>query len=131
MTLDVEAELLDGGLSRLVAAELGNVLVHPLERRDLIEKGWPVGALLITVVRQRNGEGHAVLTVETDRGDLVLDSLQLGYRQAIGEDPQFAEALLNLGHTLMATGEEEEARQCWPVSISRAVLEPLGSPNAP
>jgi predicted transglutaminase-like cysteine proteinase len=47
-----------------------------LKRRDLIEKGWPVGALLITVVRQRNGEGHAVLTVETDRGDLVLDSLQ-------------------------------------------------------
>jgi predicted transglutaminase-like cysteine proteinase len=47
-----------------------------LKRRDLIEKGWPVSALLITVVRQKNGEGHAVLTVETDRGDLVLDSLQ-------------------------------------------------------
>jgi predicted transglutaminase-like cysteine proteinase len=47
-----------------------------LKRRDLIERGWPVGALLITVVRQKNGEGHAVLTVETDRGDLVLDSLQ-------------------------------------------------------
>jgi predicted transglutaminase-like cysteine proteinase len=47
-----------------------------LKRRDLIEKGWPVGSLLITVVKQRNGEGHAVLTVETDRGDLVLDSLQ-------------------------------------------------------
>ncbi len=47
-----------------------------LKRRDLIEQGWPVGALLITVVRQRNGEGHAVLTAETDRGDLILDSLQ-------------------------------------------------------
>jgi predicted transglutaminase-like cysteine proteinase len=47
-----------------------------LKRRDLIMMGWPVGSLLITVVRQRNGEGHAVLTVETDRGDLVLDSLQ-------------------------------------------------------
>lgn len=47
-----------------------------LKRRDLIEQGWPVGSLLITVVRQKNGEGHAVLTVETDRGDLVLDSLQ-------------------------------------------------------
>ncbi len=47
-----------------------------LKRRDLIEQGWPVGSLLITVVRQTNGEGHAVLTVETDRGDLVLDSLQ-------------------------------------------------------
>lgn len=46
------------------------------KRRDLIERGWPVGALLMTVVRQRNGEGHAVLTVSTDRGDLVLDNLQ-------------------------------------------------------
>ena len=46
-----------------------------LKRRDLIAKGWPTGALLITVVRQRNGDGHAVLTVLTDRGDLVLDNL--------------------------------------------------------
>ncbi len=47
-----------------------------LKRRDLIQEGWPVSALLITVVRQKNGEGHAVLTVETDRGDLILDNLQ-------------------------------------------------------
>ena len=47
-----------------------------LKRRMLVEKGWPVGTLLITVVRQTNGEGHAVLTVLTDRGDLVLDNLQ-------------------------------------------------------
>ena len=46
-----------------------------LKRRDLIKKGWPTGALLMTVVRQRNGEGHAVLTVLTDRGDLILDNL--------------------------------------------------------
>jgi predicted transglutaminase-like cysteine proteinase len=47
-----------------------------LKRRTLIEKGWPTGALLITVVRQTNGEGHAVLTVLTDRGDLILDNLE-------------------------------------------------------
>jgi len=47
-----------------------------LKRRMLLAKGWPVGALLATVVRQKNGEGHAVLTVLTDRGDLVLDNLQ-------------------------------------------------------
>lgn len=46
-----------------------------LKRRELAAKGWPVGALLITVVRQKSGEGHAVLTVLTDRGDLVLDNL--------------------------------------------------------
>ena len=47
-----------------------------LKRRMLIERGWPTGALLITVVRQESGEGHAVLTVLTDRGDLVLDNLE-------------------------------------------------------
>lgn len=47
-----------------------------LKRRDLIKRGWPIGSLLVTVVRQKNGEGHAVLTVLTDRGDLVLDNLE-------------------------------------------------------
>ena len=46
------------------------------KRRDLINLGWPVGALLITVVRQKNGDGHAVLTVLTDRGDMILDNLE-------------------------------------------------------
>jgi predicted transglutaminase-like cysteine proteinase len=45
-----------------------------LKRRMLIERGWPESTLLITVVRDENNEGHAVLTVRTDRGDLVLDN---------------------------------------------------------
>ncbi len=47
-----------------------------LKRRELIAAGWPASALLITVVRQYDGEGHAVLTVRTDRGDLILDNLE-------------------------------------------------------
>jgi len=47
-----------------------------LKRRELMQHGWPAGALLITVVRQTNGDGHAILTVRTDRGDLVLDNLE-------------------------------------------------------
>ena len=46
------------------------------KRRVLMQRGWPVGSLLVTVVRQASGEGHAVLTVLTDRGDLVLDNLE-------------------------------------------------------
>ena len=46
-----------------------------LKRKDLMARGWPAAALLITVVRQTNGDGHAVLTVTTNRGDLVLDNL--------------------------------------------------------
>ncbi|WP_316859896.1 transglutaminase-like cysteine peptidase [uncultured Cohaesibacter sp.] len=45
-----------------------------LKRRMLIKAGWPATALLITVVKERNGNGHAVLTVRTDRGDLILDN---------------------------------------------------------
>ena len=36
--------------------------------------GWPESTLLITVVRDENNEGHAVLTVRTDDGDFVLDN---------------------------------------------------------
>lgn len=45
-----------------------------LKQRMLIKAGWPQSALLITVVRDENGEGHAVLTVRTDRGDYILDN---------------------------------------------------------
>ncbi|MDR3373519.1 MAG: transglutaminase-like cysteine peptidase [Ancalomicrobiaceae bacterium] len=45
-----------------------------LKRKLLVNRGWPVGALLMTVVRDQNNDGHAVLTVRTDRGDLVLDN---------------------------------------------------------
>ncbi len=47
-----------------------------LKRRELMALGWPASVLLITVVRQPDGEGHAVLTVRTDRGDVILDNLQ-------------------------------------------------------
>jgi predicted transglutaminase-like cysteine proteinase len=45
-----------------------------LKRRLLIDAGWPRQSLLITVVREHNGDGHAVLTVKTDRGEFVLDN---------------------------------------------------------
>jgi predicted transglutaminase-like cysteine proteinase len=45
-----------------------------LKRRMLTEAGWPREALLITVVRDRKGDGHAVLTVKTDRGEFILDN---------------------------------------------------------
>jgi predicted transglutaminase-like cysteine proteinase len=45
-----------------------------LKRKLLIDAGWPREALLITVVRDRQGEGHAVLTVKTDKGEFILDN---------------------------------------------------------
>lgn len=46
------------------------------KRRQLMALGVPAGNLLITVVRQPNGDGHAVLTVRTSLGDFVLDNLE-------------------------------------------------------
>jgi predicted transglutaminase-like cysteine proteinase len=44
------------------------------KRRALIDDGWDASTLLMTVVREKSGAGHAVLMVRTDRGDLVLDN---------------------------------------------------------
>lgn len=49
---------------------------HALEKRRTLKRmGFSLSNLLITVVRMKNGEGHAVLTVRTDQGDFVLDNL--------------------------------------------------------
>lgn len=48
---------------------------YALQKRHLLhEAGMPLTALMITVVRDLNNEGHAVLTVRTDRGDFILDN---------------------------------------------------------
>ena len=46
-----------------------------LKRRMLMDEGFPRQALLMTVVKEANGDGHAVLTVKTNRGEFVLDNL--------------------------------------------------------
>ena len=45
------------------------------KRRELNSLGIAIANLLMTVVRKPDGEGHAVLTVRTDKGDYVLDNL--------------------------------------------------------
>jgi predicted transglutaminase-like cysteine proteinase len=44
------------------------------KRRELARRGWPLSALLITVVIDKEGGGHAVLTVKTDMGEFILDN---------------------------------------------------------
>lgn len=45
------------------------------KRKMLLEAGFPRQALLMTVVRDTQGEGHAILTIKTNRGEFVLDNL--------------------------------------------------------
>lgn len=44
------------------------------KRKMLMQAGWPREALLMTVVRDQHGDGHAVLTVKTDKGEFILDN---------------------------------------------------------
>jgi len=46
------------------------------KRHELLSRGWPASALSLAVVTTALGEGHLVLTVRTDRGDIVLDNLR-------------------------------------------------------
>lgn len=46
-----------------------------LKRKELMRRGVSLSNLLITVVRKQDGEGHAILTVRTDKGDFILDNL--------------------------------------------------------
>ncbi|OQM76342.1 transglutaminase-like cysteine peptidase [Manganibacter manganicus] len=45
------------------------------KRRRLNRFGLSLADLLVTVVRKPDGEGHAVLTVRTSKGDFILDNL--------------------------------------------------------
>lgn len=45
-----------------------------LKRQTLMRAGWPASALLMTVVLDEKGEGHAVLTARTASGDYILDN---------------------------------------------------------
>lgn len=82
-----------------------------LKRRMLIQAGWPREALLITVVRDKKDEGHAVLTVKTDKGDYILDNQNedvrlwsdTGYRFVKRQSQSDANVWVSLGDPRPAT----------------------------
>ncbi|GGF85077.1 hypothetical protein GCM10007301_51240 [Azorhizobium oxalatiphilum] len=77
------------------------------KRRVLMNLGWPASVLLITVVRDKAGDGHAVLTVVTDRGDLILDNQapeilrwkETGYRYVKRQSQNDPSQWVSLGET--------------------------------
>jgi predicted transglutaminase-like cysteine proteinase len=82
-----------------------------LKRRMLMQAGWPREALLVTVVRDKKGEGHAVLTVKTDKGEFVLDNqnpdilhwFDTGYRFVKRQSQGDPNTWVSLGDTRPAT----------------------------
>lgn len=97
-----------------------------LKRRLLAEAGLPRRAMRMTVVIDKRDMGHAVLTVLTDRGDLVLDNdvdavlpwNETGY-EFIKREGQHGRAWVALGG--------EKARI---VMASKSVRERIGSKGA-
>jgi predicted transglutaminase-like cysteine proteinase len=54
----------------------GDCKIYALWKRKLLmDLGFPRQALLMTIVRDLEGNGHTILTVKTDHGDFVLDNL--------------------------------------------------------
>jgi predicted transglutaminase-like cysteine proteinase len=89
-----------------------------LKRKLLIDAGWPRSALLITVVRDKKGDGHAVLMVKSDRGEFVLDNQEskvlpwqeTGYRYVKRQSQADQNLWVSLGDTqttaVVASGGE-------------------------
>jgi predicted transglutaminase-like cysteine proteinase len=54
----------------------GDCKIYALYKRKLLmQAGLPRQALLMTIVRDLHGEGHAILTVKTNKGEFTLDNL--------------------------------------------------------
>jgi predicted transglutaminase-like cysteine proteinase len=89
-----------------------------LKRRMLIQAGWPRESLLITVVRDKKDEGHAVLTVKTDKGDFILDNQaeevllwsDTGYRFVKRQSQSNPNNWVSLGDTRPAVSTAASAR---------------------
>jgi predicted transglutaminase-like cysteine proteinase len=84
-----------------------------LKRKLLIARGFPRQALLMTVVWDHSGDGHAVLTVHTNEADLVLDNLQ--------------KSVLNWGDTgyTFVKRQSQENEQDWVYLEEKGRLAPL------
>jgi predicted transglutaminase-like cysteine proteinase len=93
----------------------GDCKIYALYKRKLLlEEGFPRQALLMTVVRDLQGNGHAVLTVKTNKGDYILDNLvegirgwnQTGYRFVKRQSQENPNVWLSLGDSVGTTVQE-------------------------
>ena len=90
-----------------------------LKRKMLIDSGWPREALLVTVVRDKKGEGHAVLTVKSDKGEFILDNqneevvawTDTGYRFVKRQSQSDPNLWVALGEARPATAATASARR--------------------
>lgn len=60
----------------LIAPERGDCNDYAVTKRaELLKRGWPAHALLLSEVVVPSGEHHLIVVVRTSKGDLLLDNL--------------------------------------------------------
>ena len=101
--------------SQTLASGFGDCEDYALaKRRALIELGWPAAMLRLALVRQSNGDAHAVLVALTDLGDFVLDNLE---PQVLGWDQtSYHFVKMQSAETLDRWVEVEDDRMLWVAS---------------
>jgi predicted transglutaminase-like cysteine proteinase len=91
----------------------GDCKVYALYKRKLLmDIGFPRQALLMTIVRDLQDEGHTILTVKTNRGEFVLDNLSdeirawdaTGYRFVKRQSQEDPNVWVGLDPSAAATG---------------------------
>ena len=96
----------------------GDCKVYALYKRKLLmQAGFPRQALLMTIVRDLEGQGHVILTVKTDRGEFVLDNLAedirpwnvTGYQYIKRQSPEDPNVWLSIEATPRAP--QQQSRQ--------------------
>jgi predicted transglutaminase-like cysteine proteinase len=92
----------------------GDCKIYALEkRRELIAAGLPRQALLMTIVRDLDGEGHTILTVKTNRGEFALDNLSDDIRPWESTGYRFLKR------------QSQENPNAWVAIISRPIVSSL------
>lgn len=91
-----------------------------LKRRHLMRLGWPASALLITVVRDERGDGHAVLTARTLQGDFILDNKTDAIKLWHEVDYQFVMRQSYLNPLVWMSLDPEKGNQSLPLAGVRS-----------
>jgi predicted transglutaminase-like cysteine proteinase len=94
-----------------------------LKRKRLIARGWPTSTLLMTVVRDEKGEGHAVLTARTVQGDFILDNKVDEVKSWNRTRYEYLMRQSYLNPTIWMTLDPREANSTLPIAGVRSARE--------
>jgi hypothetical protein len=95
-----------------------------------MQAGFPRQALLMTIVRDLEGQGHVILTVRTDRGEFVLDNLAeeirlwdvTGYEYIKRQSQEDPNVWLSIESPKRSQAQSRQAPAMAPSGVGRDIL---------